>query len=76
MVRLGSIYALALGANFGAVSFSFSASLAGLLWRAILAQKGIHVQQRQFALLNTPIVFVAAVAAGAVLTAELYVAVR
>lgn len=76
MVRFGSIFALAIGTDFGAVSFSFSASLAGLLWRDILAQKGVKVEQKQFALLNTPIVMVAAGVAGMVLVAELYVAVR
>lgn len=44
--------ALAVASNIGAVSFTFSASLAGLLWRAILGQKGIHVRQRDFALWN------------------------
>ncbi|KAI5119577.1 hypothetical protein M0805_006462 [Coniferiporia weirii] len=72
-VRLGSIYALAIGTNFGAFTFSFSASLAGLLWRDILRQKGIIVRQKQFALLNLPIIGVAAVAAAAVLVAEMYV---
>lgn len=76
MVRFGSIFALALGTDFGAVSFSFSASLAGLLWHNILEQKGVKMEQRKFALLNAPIVLVAAGAAGVVLVAELYVAVR
>ncbi|TFY55949.1 hypothetical protein EVJ58_g7927 [Rhodofomes roseus] len=40
--RFGAIYALALGSNFGAFTLTFSASLAGLLWRRILRQKGIH----------------------------------
>lgn len=44
-----SIYALALGSNIGAVSFTFSASLAGLLWKRILAQKGIQIGALQFA---------------------------
>ena len=73
MVRNGAIYALALGTNFGAVSFSFSASLAGLLWRDILAQKGILVRQKRFALTNLPVVGVAASTAAAVLVAEMYV---
>ena len=44
--------ALAVASNIGAVSFTFSASLAGLLWRAILEQKKIHVRQRDFAVWN------------------------
>ncbi|KAL5518613.1 hypothetical protein ACEPAH_296 [Sanghuangporus vaninii] len=75
-VKLGSIFALALGTNFGAFTFSFSASLAGLLWRDILRQKGIVVRQRQFAMLNLPIVGVAVVSAAAVLVAEVYVTAR
>jgi Na+/H+ antiporter NhaD/arsenite permease-like protein len=44
--------ALAVASNIGAVSFTFSASLAGLLWNSILSQKGITVKQRQFAYWN------------------------
>ncbi|ORX39642.1 hypothetical protein BD324DRAFT_640872 [Kockovaella imperatae] len=47
-VLYGSVFALAVGSNFGAYSFVFSASLAGLLWRNILSQKGIHVKTREF----------------------------
>lgn len=75
-IRLGSIYALALGTNFGAYTFSFSASLAGLLWRDILRQKGIIISQRQFALYNLPTIALAVTTAGAVLIAEVYVVVR
>ncbi|EJD04337.1 uncharacterized protein FOMMEDRAFT_122033 [Fomitiporia mediterranea MF3/22] len=75
-VRVGSIFALAVGTNFGAFTFSFSASLAGLLWRDILRQKGIIVHQTQFALLNLPIIVVAVAAAAAVLVAEVYIVPR
>ncbi|KAJ6460941.1 hypothetical protein C8R45DRAFT_1028706 [Mycena sanguinolenta] len=44
---------LAVASNIGAVSFTFSASLAGLLWRGILKQKGIIIGQRSFAFWNT-----------------------
>jgi hypothetical protein len=40
--------ALAIGSNIGAVSFTFSASLAGLLWRGILRQKEIKVRGWEF----------------------------
>ncbi|WWC69727.1 uncharacterized protein I206_103670 [Kwoniella pini CBS 10737] len=43
----GAIFSLAVGSNFGAYSFVFSASLAGLLWRSILAQKGIHITLKE-----------------------------
>lgn len=68
-----AIYALAIGSNFGAFTFTFSASLAGLLWRDILRQKGIQVRQWQFCKLNFPLVITAMVAACAVLVGELYV---
>ena len=44
--------ALAVASNIGAVSFTFSASLAGLLWKSILRQKGINVKQSTFAFWN------------------------
>ena len=44
--------ALAVASNIGAVSFTFSASLAGLLWKSILGQKGINVKQSMFAFWN------------------------
>lgn len=46
----GAIYSLALASNVGALSWTVSSSLAGLLWVRILAQKGIRVTQREFAL--------------------------
>ncbi|KAI0695543.1 hypothetical protein BC835DRAFT_1273245 [Cytidiella melzeri] len=75
-IRLGSIYALALGSNFGAYTFSFSASLAGLLWRDILRQKGIVVSQRQFAWFNLPTIALAVLTSGAALIAEVHVTSR
>ncbi|KAF5384251.1 hypothetical protein D9615_003335 [Tricholomella constricta] len=44
--------ALAVASNIGAVSFTFSASLAGLLWQTILKQKGIRIGQGSFAFWN------------------------
>jgi Na+/H+ antiporter NhaD/arsenite permease-like protein len=49
----GAAIALAVASNIGAVSFTFSASLAGLLWKAILEQKGIKVKQWEFAMWNS-----------------------
>ena len=65
--------ALAIASNIGAVSFTFSASLAGLLWRQILTQKKIYVQQKTFARWNlAPIVVMTAVGL-AVVSAEMAV---
>ncbi|KAF7798857.1 hypothetical protein EIP86_010084 [Pleurotus ostreatoroseus] len=71
--RDGALYALALGSNYGAFTLTFSASLAGLLWRQILRQKGIHVRPRQFLLLNLTTSFVAMLVSSAVLLGEVYV---
>ncbi|KAF5350579.1 hypothetical protein D9756_008760 [Leucocoprinus leucothites] len=53
---------LAVASNIGAVSFTFSASLAGLLWETILKQKGITVKQWEFAKWNSlPLLFMTGV---------------
>lgn len=71
--REGAIYALAVGSNYGAFSLTFSASLAGLLWRQILRQKGIRVRAFQFLTLNMPITLVAMLASTSVLVGQEYV---
>lgn len=71
--RDGAIFALAIGSNYGAFTLTFSASLAGLLWRQILRDKGIHVRPLQFLLLNAPIALVAMAASSAVLVGQVYV---
>lgn len=59
--------ALAVASNIGAVSFTFAASLAGLLWKGILTQKGIHIKQSSFAFWNLlPISVMTAVGLGVV----------
>ena len=44
--------ALAVASNIGAVSFTFSASLTGLLWKTILMERGIPMRQGTFAFWN------------------------
>ena len=59
--------ALAVSSNIGAVSFTFSASLAGLLWTRILRQKNVIISQVQFAYWNSlPLVVMTAVGLGIV----------
>ena len=65
--------ALAVASNIGAVSFTFSASLAGLLWRQILSQKKIIVPQKTFARWNVGPVLVMTVVGLAVVSAEMAV---
>jgi len=71
--RDAAIYSLAIASNYGAFTFTVCASLAGLLWRDILKQKGIQVRQWQFCKLNLPLVVVSMVASCAVLIGEMYV---
>ncbi|KAJ7049155.1 hypothetical protein C8F01DRAFT_1185365 [Mycena amicta] len=65
--------ALAVASNIGAVSFTFSASLAGLLWRAILKQKGIIIRQATFAYWNALPVLAMGIAGLGVVCAEMAV---
>lgn len=71
--------ALALASNIGAVSFTFSASLAGLLWKGILDQKEIKdkrgnpLRQREFALKNCLPLATMTVVGLAVVSAEMAV---
>ena len=65
--------ALAVASNIGAVSFTFSASLAGLLWRQILSQKNITVAQTTFARWNLGPIVVMTVVGLAVVSAEMAV---
>ncbi|KAH9474785.1 Arsenical pump membrane protein [Psilocybe cubensis] len=65
--------ALAVSSNIGAVSFTFSASLAGLLWKTILGQKGITIKQTTFAFWNMlPLLAMTGVGL-AIVTAEMVV---
>jgi Na+/H+ antiporter NhaD/arsenite permease-like protein len=69
----GTIYSMALGVNYGAFSAAFSGSLAGLLWRDILARKHIHVSGLQFARQNLPIIAIAMTVGCVVLVIEIYI---
>ncbi|RDB30698.1 hypothetical protein Hypma_005986 [Hypsizygus marmoreus] len=65
--------ALAVASNIGAVSFTYSASLAGLLWKQILEQKSIFVSQRTFAYWNTLPLLVMTTVGLAIVSAEMAV---
>jgi len=64
---------MALGVNYGAFSTAFSASLAGLLWRDILARKHIRVRSLDFARVNLPIIAVSMSIGCAILIGEIYI---
>ncbi|EIN06426.1 hypothetical protein PUNSTDRAFT_105417 [Punctularia strigosozonata HHB-11173 SS5] len=68
-----TIYGLALGVNYGAFSATFNASLAGLLWRDILARKHIIVRRLDFARVNLPIIAIAMGIGCSILTAQVYI---
>ena len=65
--------ALAVASNIGAVSFTFSASLAGLLWKSITREKGINIEQSTFAFWNCLPLLVMTVVGLAVVTAEMQI---
>jgi Na+/H+ antiporter NhaD/arsenite permease-like protein len=65
--------ALAVASNIGAVSFTFSASLAGLLWKSITGQKGINIKQSTFAFWNCFPLLVMVSVGLAIVTAEMSV---
>ncbi|KAN0092038.1 putative arsenite transmembrane transporter protein [Hyaloscypha variabilis] len=69
----GTVYAMALGVNYGAFSTAFSASLAGLLWRDILGRKHIHVRRLDFARVNLPIIAIAMAVGCSTLIIQIYV---
>ena len=52
---------------------AFSASLAGLLWRDILARKHIRVRSLDFVRVNLPIIAISMVVGCVVLTGQVYV---
>ncbi|KAI1141143.1 hypothetical protein F5Y05DRAFT_376505 [Hypoxylon sp. FL0543] len=68
-----TVYSMALGVNYGAFSAAFSASLAGLLWRDILARKHIHIRRLDFFRVNLPIITIAMVVGCSVLIGEVYI---
>lgn len=71
-IMLGAIYAVALGSNLGAFSYTFAGSLAGLLWRDLLSGKGVHVSQTKFALVNAVPLVMQTIVACAVILGQLY----
>ena len=68
-----TIYAMALGVNYGAFSLAFSGSLAGLLWRSILDGKHIHIGNREFWRVNVPIISFTMLIGCSVLLGEIYI---
>ena len=64
---------MALGVNYGAFSMTFSASLAGIMWREVLNEQNIHVRRLDFVQINFPIIAVAMTIGCVVLVGEVYI---
>ncbi|KAG9785591.1 hypothetical protein KCU88_g2448, partial [Aureobasidium melanogenum] len=71
-VLLAAIYAVAMGSNIGAFSYTFAGSLAGLLWRDLLADKAIKVSQLKFALINALPLLMQITVSSAIVLGEVY----
>lgn len=71
-IMSAAIYAVALGSNIGAFSYTFAGSLAGLLWRALLLDKGITVSQIKFAAVNFGPLLMQTTVACAIIYGQLY----
>lgn len=71
-IMLAAIYAVALGSNLGAFSYTFAGSLAGLLWKGLLAEKGVHISQLKFALVNALPLLVQMTVACAIIYGQLF----
>ena len=69
---LAAIYSVAMGSNIGAFSYTFAGSLAGLLWRGLLDDKGIKVSQMRFALVNAIPLLMQVTVASAIVLGEVY----
>jgi Na+/H+ antiporter NhaD/arsenite permease-like protein len=64
---------MALGVNYGAFSMTFSASLAGIMWREVLNEQKIRVPRLEFARVNVPVIAIAMIIGCAVLVGEVYI---
>lgn len=64
---------MAIGLNYGAFSTAFSASLAGMLWRNILARKHIHVRAVDFARVNIRLIAFTMIIGCTVLIGEVFI---
>lgn len=69
----GTVYAMAIGVNYGAFSFSFAASLAGMGWRDDLKSLGIKVRRTEFARVNLPLIFASILISCGVLIGQAYI---
>jgi Na+/H+ antiporter NhaD/arsenite permease-like protein len=61
-----------MGSNIGAFSYTFAGSLAGLLWRGLLSDKGVEVSQWKFAKVNFIPLLMQITVSSAIVLGEVY----
>lgn len=71
-VLSAAVYSVAMGSNIGAFSYTFAGSLAGLLWRGLLKDKGIDVGPAKFAVVNLVPLLMQITVASAIVLGEVY----
>lgn len=64
---------MVIGVNFGAFSFFFAASLAGIGWRDDLRRLRIRVRKMEFARVNVPLIFSSIIISCSVLIGQAYI---
>jgi hypothetical protein len=67
------VLSLALGANYGSLNLTFSASSAGMQWRKILLTMSINFGSLEFARYNQPIITAAMMIGCSVLVGQVYI---
>lgn len=70
----GTVYSLSIGVNYGAFSWTFYASLTGIMWREALGRQHVRVGGLEFMRVMLPIVVAAMVVACSVLVGQVYIA--
>lgn len=70
LILRAASYSVAFGSNVGALGGTFAASLAGLLWRDGLRQRGVLVTEAQFLIWCAVVIVPATVSGVAILLPE------
>lgn len=70
LIEKAASYSVAFGSNVGALGGTFAASLAGLLWRDVLRQRGVLVTKKQFLVWCAVLIIPATISGVAILLVE------
>lgn len=71
-IMQASRISVAMGSNIGAFSYTFCGSLAGLLWKGLLKDKGIEISQKKFAMVNFLPLLLQITVASSIIYAQLF----